>query len=481
MRTFEIILLILSIASIFYFSIRKNKTNKKIELPIILGLLAAHLIFEGFRWQMIPIYILLLIVTIYSYKELSLLKGKWFLKTIKIIGLLFLLIIGFILPNVLPVFDLPKTTGNYKVGSQYILLKTDRDEIITENIDDKRELMIKVWYPANIKNEEKEPYLNDGDRFSFAAKYGLPNSTFNYLNSVETNTYSSPKIVNEKFPILIFSHGSYSKASGYYAIIEEIVSHGYIVLNINHTYESTGTLFPDGSLKLYHQEYDQKYISNQKMAELAWNGTQNYNNAKTEEEKLAVSRDVLKNYIAAEITRNWSKDFVSVIDALETWNINSFLENHLNLSKIGVFGHSQGGSSAGQAILDDERISAGVNLDGVQWGEMIEKSLTKPFLNISSEWTPPHPNFNIFAYRNGNTAVFYDVKIKNSGHASFMDIPLMFNIPTLNESGTINKNEAYKIINETVISFFDNHLKDKQKDLLKLNEKYPALEIKIKK
>ncbi|MFK8058945.1 MAG: alpha/beta hydrolase family protein [Polaribacter sp.] len=481
MRIFEIILLLLSVASIFYFSIRKNTAHKKIELATILSLLLIHFAFEGYRWQIIPIYFLLLIITFCIYKEYSLVGGKWFLKTIKIIGLLFLLLVGFILPTALPVFELPKTTGNYKIGSKYIHLKTDRDETITENPDDKRELMIKVWYPATIENEEKEPYLNNGDRFSFAAKYGLPKSVFNYLNYVETNTYKAPKIANKKFPILIFSHGSYSKASGYYAIIEEIVSQGYIVLNINHTYESTGTLFPDGSIKLYNQEYDKKYVSTPKMAELAWNVTQNYNNAKTDEEKLVASKEVLKNYIAAEITRNWSKDFVSVLDALETWNNDSFLANHLNLKKIGVFGHSQGGSSAGQATLDDDRISAGINIDGVQWGEMIDTTLTKPFLNISSEWISPHPNFNIFAYRNGSTGIFYDAKIKNSGHATFMDIPLMINVPQLNESGTINPNEAYKIINETVVSFFDNHLKNKQNDLLKLKDKYSSLEIKIKK
>lgn len=481
MRIFEIILLLLSVSSIIYLSFRKNATRKKFELAIIFGLLAIHFIFEGYRWQMIPIYVLLLIISFLIFKEKSPLNGNWFFKILKVVGLLFLLIIGFALPSALPVFKLPETTGSFKVGSQYIHLKTDRAEIITENPNDKRELMIKVWYPAIIKNEEKEPYLNDGDRFSFAAKYGLPNSTFNYLNYVETNTYVAPKVADEKFPVLIFSHGSYSKASGYYAIIEEIVSQGYIVLNINHTYESTGTLFPDGSLKLYNQEYDKKYVSTQKMAELAWNGTQNYNNAKTEEEKLLVSKEVLKNYIAAEITQNWSKDFVSVLDALKTWNKNSFLANHLNLTKIGVFGHSQGGSAAGQAILDDERISAGINIDGVQWGEMIESTLTKPFLHISSEWISQHPNFNIFAYRNGSTDIFYNAKIKNSGHASFMDIPLMVNVPTLNEAGTINPNKAYKIINETVISFFDNHLKDKQNNLLKLKEKYPLLEIEIKK
>jgi predicted dienelactone hydrolase len=464
-----------------YLSIKKTHNYKKIEVLIALGLLAIHFIFEGYRWQMIPIYFILLIILMLVFKEKSPLTGNWFLKSVKIIGLLFLFIIGFILPTALPVFELPKTTGNYKIGAQYIHLKTEREETITEKPDDKRELMIKVWYPATIENEEKEPYLNDGDRFSFAAKYGLPESTFNYLNYVETNTYLAPKVADEKFPILIFSHGSYSQASGYYAIIEEIVSKGYIVLNINHTYESTGTLFPDGSLKRYNQEYDKKYVSTQKMGELAWNGTQNYNNATTDEEKLIASREVLKNYIAAEITRNWSKDFVSVLDALETWNKDLFLANHLNLTKIGVFGHSQGGSAAGQITLDDQRISAGINLDGVQWGEMIDTTLQKPFLNISSEWISSHPNFNIFAYRNGSSSIFYDAKIKNSGHASFMDIALMVNVPTLNEAGTINPNEAYKIINETVVSFFDNHLKNKQNNLLKLKEKYPLLEIEIKK
>lgn len=481
MRTFEIILLLLSVASIFYLSIRKDTANKKIELAIVLGFLAIHFIFEGYRWQMIPIYFLLMVISLLIIREKSPIKGNWFLKSLKIVGLSLLLIIGFILPSALPVFELPKITGNYKVGSQYIHLKTAREETITENPDDKRELMVKVWYPASIKNEEKEPYLNDGDRFSFAAKYGLPKSIFNYLNYVETNTYNSPKIADKKFPVLIFSHGSYSKASGYYAIIEEIVSQGYIVLNINHTYESTGTLFPDGTLKLYNQKYDKKYVSNQKMAELAWKIQQDYINAKNEEERLIASDFALKNYIPGVISKRWSKDISSVIDALENWNKNSFLANHLEISKIGVFGHSQGGTSVAQSILDDKRVTAGANLDGIQWGTMIDTLVTKPFLSISADWKHPHPNYNKYAYRNGGTDVFYEAKIKNSGHASFMDIPLMLNVPQLNEAGTISPKEGYKIINETVVSFFDNHLKNKDTDLLKLKEKHPLLEIKIKK
>ncbi|PQJ80782.1 alpha/beta hydrolase family protein [Polaribacter porphyrae] len=480
MRTLEIILLVFALFSVIFISIQNNKKYKKPHLIVLLGILIIQLLFEGYRWQMIPNYLLLSAIAFFVYKENLLLNGSWFFKIFKIIVLVILLFIGFVLPTALPIFELPKPTGNYKIGSNYIHLKTERDELITQNPNDKRELMIKVWYPAIIKNEKKEPYLNNGDRIGFATKYGLPKWTFNYLDLVETNTYISPKIADEKFPVLIFSHGSYSKASGYYAIIEEIVSKGYIVLNINHTYESAGTLFPDGNLKLYNQEYDKEYINTPKMAQMAWKSQQDFNNAKTEEEQLLISKNILKNYIAADIAKRWSQDISSVINKLETWNTSSFLANHIDTNKIGVFGHSQGATSAGQALLDDKRITASVGLDGVQWGNMIDTSLTKPFLIISSDWKPPHPNFNKYAFRNGSSTVFYDAKIKNTGHASFMDIPLMINIPQLNESGTINPKEGYRIINTTILSFFDNHLKNKQNDLLKLKEKHRLLEIKIK-
>ena len=477
MRFFEIILLLISAIFPFYISTKGYRINKKIPLVIIGGVIILHFIFEGYRWQMIPVYLIVLISVWCLYKEYSFFNGGWIKKVIT--GFIFstLLLFAWGLPYILPVFSLPAPTGNYKIGSDYIHLRTDREEEITENIDDKRELMIKVWYPAIIKNEEKEPYLNDGDRIGFAAKHGLPKSTFNYLNYVETHTYTSPKVANGKFPILIFSHGSYSKASGYYAIIEEIVSQGYIVLNINHTYESTGTLFPDGTIKLYNKEYDEKHISTQRMAELAWKSQQDFNNAKTEDEKLLVSTTILKNYIAADITKRWSKDISSVIDQLETWNKSSFLANRLDTNTIGVFGHSQGASAVGQSLLEDDRISAGVNLDGVQWGNMIDSTLTKPFLILSSDWKLPHPNFNTYAFRHGSTNSFYDAKINNSGHASFMDIPLMVNLQFINEAGTINPNKAYKITTNVLLQFFDKYLLDKQTSLLDLKTKYPNLKI----
>ena len=294
MRSFELIILL--IVTVLPFTTKNlSKYIRPLYILLILGiLLSFHLTLEKWRWQMIPSYLFTLVLAWCHYRKCSFFHGSLLRK----IGSGFALTIGLLfawsLPYILPVFNLPSPTGTYQIGSEYLHLKTDRQEEITEYTDDKRELMIKVWYPASVNNEETEAYLNDGDRFGFAEKYGLPESTFNYLNNVETHTYKSPDVADGKFPILIFSHGSYSNAYGYYAILEEIVSRGYIVLNINHTYESTGTLFPDGAIKFYSNEYDKKYISTQKMTEMAWKSHQAFNSSKTESEKLLVSRDILK-------------------------------------------------------------------------------------------------------------------------------------------------------------------------------------------
>ncbi len=480
MRLFEIILLIISTIFPFYISIKGHLLNKRIPIIIIGGAITLHLIFEGYRWQMIPIYLIILILIWCLYRKYLFFKGRWFRKIIS--GLLFvmLLLFGLILSSVFPVFDLPVPTGKYNIGSQYIHLKTNKDEIMTSEIGDKRELMIKVWYPAMLNDEKPETYLNDGDRVSFAIKYGLPKSIFNYLDMVTTHTYTNPSVAKGKFPLLIFSHGSYSQASGYYALLEEIVSHGYIVLNINHTYESTGTLFPSGEVKLFNTEYDRKH-NNKDMATMVWDAMQNYTKAKTLKGQLKSIHELMLNYYGAALTERYSNDISLVVDELEKWNTSTFLAHHLDTKKIGVLGHSQDGAGAGQALLDDYRIKAGINLDGVQWGKMIDTVMTKPFALIASDWNQSHPNLNIHAYRNGSSSDFYNAEILNSSHSNFMDIPLLINSRLINEAGIIKPNKAYKITTNAVLQFFEKYLQDKSLDLLELNQKYPEFKIELRK
>jgi predicted dienelactone hydrolase len=476
MRIFEIILLSTSTIFLFLMATRSYGLTKRIPLLFFSSVLLAHFLLEGYRWQMVPTYLIIVILSWCLFKEYQFFKGNWFKKSMYAVSLIIILPIAWGLPYALPAFNLPKPTGKYKAGSQYLYLKTNQDEIITPKTADKRALMIKVWYPASLNNEKTEPYLNDGDRAGFAKKYRLPASVFNYLDYVKTHTFINPSIAKGKFPVLIFSHGYYSNASGYYALIEEIVSHGYIVMNINHTYESTGALFPNGEIKLYSTAYDKEH-NNKEMAEMTWNAIQNYKKATNSNEQYTAIENLIHNYIATEITLRWSKDISLVVDELEKWNKSTFLAKHIDTSKIGVFGHSQGGAAAGQALLDDKRIKAGINIDGVQWGAMLDTVLTKPFLLISSEWDSSNPNFNKLIYHKGNTSAFYKAKILHSRHSNFMDIPLMIKLPFLNEAGTINPNKAFEITTAITLQFFDKYLSGKPSDLLQLASKYPELEV----
>lgn len=474
MRLFEVILLIVCTVFPFLYLFNFSSRNKLTGLSIISVLFIMHVFLEGLRWQMISGYLIALVIIIFLLGKIRFqAKGKLAV-TLTLFFLIISLGIGWTIPIIFPVFKLPTPSGEYKVGSQYLKIMSDRLEVITEDPEDKRAIMVKVWYPSVVVNEEKEPYLNQGNRLGFSSKYGLPESITHYLDYVETNTYQKPQIAEEKFPILIFSHGSNAEAFGYYALMEEIVSHGYIIFNINHTYESSGSLFPDGEIKLYDKAFDQK-TNTEIMGEMAWNAMQDYKKAKNENEQLLAVEDLIRNYVAADISSRWSKDISEVIDHLAQWNENSFLSGHLDLSKVGVFGHSQGGSAVGQAMLDDDRIMAGINLDGVQWGVMIDTTIQKPFLLVSSDWDQEHLNLNKFAYRNLDN--FNSIVIRDAGHSNFMDIPLLVNFSLINEAGKINPYRAYQITSELILDFFDKSLKGRSENLIDYANTYQEVEI----
>ena len=333
MSYLEVFILICAAVLPFILGMKKVKLNHKPLFLFLIGLFAAHLIHEGVRWQLGPIYLIYLICIFLLGQGYSFFKGGWLLKSLSGIFLFFMLVLGFSFASIFPVFDLPTPTGQYKIGSQYIHVTTDEEETITNQEVDKREFMVKVWYPSNSSEGQREKYLDEGGRKGFAAKYNLPENTFGYLDKIETNTFQEPEFAAGTFPVLIFSHGYYSNAYGYYALIEEVVSQGFIVLNINHTYESVGSKFPTGELKLYDKEYDKKH-NNEEMGSMDWEGTEDFKKATTIIEKREAIDYLLKNYVATKISERWVKDINEVVRLIPEWSENTFLANHIDLSKI---------------------------------------------------------------------------------------------------------------------------------------------------
>ena len=124
-----------------------NRTTEAIAGVACGSLLAVQLLFEGYRWQMIPAYIvaaLLLAFVLFRRRKV----GKLLRYTILALSIV-LLGVSVALSVLLPVFHLPKPLGEFSVGTEtFHFIDDDREESFTEQKSDKRELVFQVWYPA---------------------------------------------------------------------------------------------------------------------------------------------------------------------------------------------------------------------------------------------------------------------------------------------------------------------------------------------
>ncbi len=481
MRIIEIILL-LTVTILPFVKRRLLLRVRSNHLLLFLGvLLSLHLVIEGYRWQMFPAYLLLLllawrikVVNVSNVARLSLVRIFGFF------GIIVLAMLGWLLPIILPVFSLPDPRGSYNVGSKSIYVQTDRDEVITEDPDDKRELQYKIWYPseADVSSIKSEEYVDEASRAGFATKYGLPPSALNYLDHVKTHVYPEIPVANGSFPVLVFSHGYGSKATGYYALLTELASQGYIIINMNHTYESLGATFPDGRVKYFDYDFQRK-ISSGGMTVMepliaAFKDGLDF------EQRHPIVRTAVNDFYEVESVDRWAEDIIGTIDLLEKWNQSGPLAGRMALDKVGVFGHSNGGGAAGKVPLVDQRVKAAANIDGITWGNLIDTTYQIPFLYISADWPEEHEDINSHIYLNKSTDYFYETKLLNSGHPNFMDIPFMIPVSAVAGTGAIDPYLGMEIVTKLVTSFFDRHLKNApEANPQWIGEQYELLEMTV--
>ncbi|MCK5343359.1 MAG: hypothetical protein KAR20_08135, partial [Candidatus Heimdallarchaeota archaeon] len=178
---FTLATLILLVLSSFY---GKSRKPLKISFLTGTGLLVLHFVFEIIRWQMIFIYLIFIILSLFLLKRsIAHLVFRWIGF---FFGLLFMFTSVFFAIG-MPVITLPEPTGNYDVGtSSFSLMDEERDEIHTDDTNDKRELFVEVWYPGELhdpvtpKSLWSELYSGQRDVVKF---------TLNYLKRVKTHSY----------------------------------------------------------------------------------------------------------------------------------------------------------------------------------------------------------------------------------------------------------------------------------------------------
>ena len=153
---------------------------------------------------------------------------------------IFLATISFFLVGCIsiPFNNPPKPSGKSQIGTQSIeLIDLERLEWFTENPDDFRKIMIQVWYPTKDYQGQKELYIDYGDiRIkALAEQFEYKSFLFKGLTEIETNSFTNAKPdLNNKVPLIIFSHGLGGNRTQNTVMVEELASHGYVVVAIEH-------------------------------------------------------------------------------------------------------------------------------------------------------------------------------------------------------------------------------------------------------
>lgn len=362
----------------------------------------------------------------------------------------------------------PKPTGEYFVGiADYYFKDSEREEIYTEDADDNRELTVKVWYPTEISEGETATYWSEELSRELAGDFGLSEEEFIELNQqISTNSIINAPVAETEsdYPVLLFSHG-FGVTSEFNTInAEELASQGYVVVSMNHTYDSSLTVFPDGRIV----------------------GQSPVFNVQDEAKFLELARESVE--VRAE-------DAQFVLDELEDINTGEgLLSGKLDLDKVGFLGYSLGGATAAETLLQDRRFKAGINLDGSLLINSVDESLSQPFMFMNSEVfgidTPSDPLSKELkeireSFIDNMQNDGYQLTIDDTNHQSFSDVPIFLN--QLKDAGLdlgelenfiapIEPERATTIINDYTVAFFDKYLNNEDSPLLEANNSsYPEV------
>ena len=435
MRAFEVLILLTLFLRLAAGSFPPVKRSRWIDLLPILTLLLVgiHLVLEKHRWQMLPAYGLVLLLFLLSMRGIRRRERSADKRPsrplLTIVGsLLVLLVFAFAvtLPVLLPVFRFPEPTGPYPVGTAKLhLVDRTRPETFTTDAGDHRELMVQIWYPAELAPDARPAPYREKARFPFS-----------HLSLVRTHSRLEAPVSNAQpaYPVLIFSHGATGFVDQNLSQMEELASHGYVVFSIAHTYHALETVFPDG-----------RFVPGD----------------------ASVLGGYLKGNVSladkAEHLRIWTADTRFVIDELErlqTGEREDLFAGKLDMARLGIFGMSLGGTTAIMACAVDERCQAGIDLDG----SLAKESAPRPpFMFMLNESKAGYAR----SILNAAESDVYAVIVRGSAHINFTDISLYS--PALQFTaafGPIDGQRMVKIINAYTLAFFDKTLKSDTPPLL---------------
>ena len=346
-----------------------------------------------------------------------------------------------------------KPSGPYAVGTrEYFWTDSARGEPYTKSPDDRRRLVVQVWYPAEPgETGDTARYLLRPDEF--ASRAGA-----RAARKAKTNSRLEAPLANSDagFPLLLYNHGgAWTRWSATFST-EWLASHGYMVFAVEHFGFNQTNKYPDGvPFPLDTLSFPKESGDGKQDALTGW------------------------AFLEDPVFLIWKADARFVLDRVEALNRDPGpLQGRLDLARVGAFGWSFGGALAVQLTADDERVKAAVDHDGQLFGDVRERGTSRPVLQfhhgIDDALGYPEKDRPVVhelmtlveswdsVARARSTADWYAITIAGTDHGDFSDLALFYP----RGEGRIDPRQGHAIINAYTLAFFDRYLRGRNSELL---------------
>ncbi len=423
MRLFEILLILLLVwqAWTVIYAGKGHRRRGGVTLLILLALLGAHWFFEGWRWQMLPVYFFIALAvlgTLYRLTQkrfylvraatgvnVKLRRVSWSVAVFSLIAL------AALPPFLFPVFRLPAPSGKFLVGVSWLkVVDLERTNAIYGAPQEPRALYLTLWYPRSDDST------------------GMPNLPFasdppwylNHLRLIDTGAVANAGLADtlELLPLIVFSHEIGSVSSQNTQLFMEFASRGYLVVSIAHPYEALYAGMPKGERTGFAQTW--AMVVSESLANVPLKKLRAVKGAV--KKKKLLSGYWGKQTELAKSFKMRTNDIWFVFDELEKLqkgSISSLFTQKLDLSKIILMGHGLGGSASLEACEGDQRCMGSFLIDAMPLGAVLKTAPIKPVLALHQPSLNPLYDLALNTAEQGVSVSLEEVR-----HFDFTDLRL---------------------------------------------------------
>jgi dienelactone hydrolase len=261
---------------------------------------------------------------------------------------------------------LPAPTGPFAVGRAiYDWTDDAKPDTLAPVAGTKRELLVWIWYPSAAGQAvAMDDYVPAQMRAAAGPAGGLLRLLTRDLSKVHGHSIRNAEMSPQQrsYPVAIMRAGASAGVWNYSTLAEDLASHGYVVVGFDAPYRTYAVVFPDGRVVRRTPEDNPELCEGEAPAQ--------------------------QDRCVSKVLTAWTADIAWVLDRLERLNTSDSsgrFTGRLDMTRVGVFGHSFGGAIAARFCHDDSRCKAGIDVDGRPFGRVMREGLHQPFLFVLSD------------------------------------------------------------------------------------------------